>query len=558
MTVKEDWEAIQACPTAANRAALLGRTDLLATDETDMSVLCHAARAGNANLFQEVLRAVPEAAGGPKLNGERPLLIAAAAGRTEIVRMLLTGNIRQRMEFRIDALALASAGGHHQTVALLAPRTAVNALNSTGVTALEIAAGDGDIKMAWILRANRAVVSRNHDTAALIKAAESGQTDIVRLLVSPTNVNLIDDEGNTALIVAAREGHTATVEALLDAGARHDLVSNAGFTALSAATFNGRADAAGLLVRCRPDSLNGPQGMDSLVNAAAAGELDMVKSWVATGASFDSGNTAASAALAYAAYIGRSDVVRLLLDAGVDANTPDSAGVTALMLAAHYGHTYVVEMLASSGADVHHQDPEGRSPLWLAQQNGHAEIERIFPYLALNQALGADADLKKSLSCPKSSALYSADEDAMSPCISASGHTFSRSTVDTALLNPATLKEWGEPAPGPNVRMQAVMRALIDAHAGGNLVDAVAAAATVANVQWRTLQPGERDMGLQNFRKHAERFMAPHIAAANASAARADGRNMSPDFRGFLRPSRPAPGAPVPVPRAARSRQPSR
>jgi hypothetical protein len=73
-----------------------------------------------------------------------------------------------------------------------------------------------------------------------------------------------------------------------------------------------------------------------------------------------------------AAARGDVDVVRELLDAGADPNVADDDGWTALHLAANGGHTEVVEELLEDGADVSMPTADDQTPLELAVTGGHA------------------------------------------------------------------------------------------------------------------------------------------------------------------------------------------
>jgi glucose/arabinose dehydrogenase len=114
----------------------------------------------------------------------------------------------------------------------------------------------------------------------------------------------------------------------------------------------------------RPLLAGDPQ---SLLAAAAAGHLELVRAILDRGASPDATDERGHTALMLAADGGHRDVAQALLDRGaaVDARTP--AGNTALMAAAFRGRLEVVRLLLERGADVTAANADGRTAVTLAQ-----------------------------------------------------------------------------------------------------------------------------------------------------------------------------------------------
>jgi glucose/arabinose dehydrogenase len=78
-----------------------------------------------------------------------------------------------------------------------------------------------------------------------------------------------------------------------------------------------------------------------------------------------------------AAAAGKLEVVRSLLARGVSPDTSDESGRTALMIAAYHGDREVVAALLDQGATVDARTPEGDTALMVAASRGHVEVVRL-------------------------------------------------------------------------------------------------------------------------------------------------------------------------------------
>jgi TPR repeat protein len=114
-----------------------------------------------------------------------------------------------------------------------------------------------------------------------------------------------------------------------------------------------------------------------LYDAAAAGDLAVVKSILDKGVSpyvkFDDGSTA----LMRAAANGHTQVVEALLARASNVDVRDNNGFTALMHAAASGRKETVALLLAKKADARIRTPTGTTALSVASQKGHSEIRRM-------------------------------------------------------------------------------------------------------------------------------------------------------------------------------------
>lgn len=115
-----------------------------------------------------------------------------------------------------------------------------------------------------------------------------------------------------------------------------------------------------------------------LVDAAARGDLRLVRKLIENGSPVDAQDSDGDTALKGAAVAGRLEVVRYLIEKGADPNK--RAGIlesTPLICAAEMGHAEIVDLLLARGADPTPKDKKGQSALILAERNGHKQIGEL-------------------------------------------------------------------------------------------------------------------------------------------------------------------------------------
>ena len=159
------------------------------------------------------------------------------------------------------------------------------------------------------------------------------------------DANTSDASGNTLLMIAVRENHAHMARRLLQlqakVGARNQY------------------------------------GESALMLAAANGELELVKLFVAHGAEV---NMTGWNPLIYAAWRGRTEVVKYLLEKGADIDAVSPNGVSALMMAARDGHFDTVRLLLWEVADPNIKSESGASALGWARKAGNSEIADLLKH----------------------------------------------------------------------------------------------------------------------------------------------------------------------------------
>lgn len=254
-----------------------------------------------------------------------------------------------------DLLQAAASRDIDEVRKLIGAGVDVNAADEWGVTALMVAASNGDSEIAFFLIDQGADVDRTciHINAvphAKIKAAlrrlDPSAKALKTLFVPPENPDPI-----TALMVTVYDGHTEVARLLIDAGAQVDAADSTGTTALMLAAWRGHAEYARLLIDAGADvDSKCDSGDTALYVAALCGHPEIVSLLVTAGANVNARTTEGDTALMAAAHRGNTEIVRLLIEAGADVNAFNVQGQTALVLASDSGNNELVRMLKQAGA----------------------------------------------------------------------------------------------------------------------------------------------------------------------------------------------------------------
>jgi ankyrin repeat protein len=290
--------------------------------------------------------------------GQTPLMLAAAFGSADAVRVLIASGADVKM---------ASPAGV----------TAVHwAVTDIGKTRTLIDAG-----------ADVHAVTQLGRTPLIIAAAAHDSSDVVRLLLSKgANVNAADNTGVTPLIAAANADNLEVATMLLAHGADVHSKARTGqpSTALMGAAVNGNAKLVTALLARKPDL--------TVVSAdrTVTGKHGPVRF---------GGLTALHAAITG----GNRDVVEMLLKAGVPVDARDVRGMTPLMWAIGTDRpaSRIVSLLLAHQADATLISPDGESARdWARKFNNPA----VLTHLKLLPA-AASAPALPSLSPVRSSAM---------------------------------------------------------------------------------------------------------------------------------------------------------
>ena len=243
----------------------------------------------------------------------------------------------------------------------------VDEIGAQGHTALMAAAYHGHRSIVNILLSAGADPNLLSDDEGLGKAGmtalmmaagsffASNRQHVVQLLIAGgADVNQRGVGGKTAIFYAALagSGYLDCVETAIASGADLDLQDDAGHTVLTAVAAAENYPLFNLLMQAGASTA----GLESiqLIQAAGTGNVDRVRSLLATKVNLDLDR---GAAIGSAAAAGHTQIVELLIRAGANVNLRDKLGFTPIASAAYAGYGEIVQLLIDAGADI--QAPAG-------------------------------------------------------------------------------------------------------------------------------------------------------------------------------------------------------
>lgn len=343
-------------PTATAIAATLAPTVMSSTPTTmptqappqtppTTDAFIRAAEAGDSAAVTQMLKA-GVAINGRDAQGRTAIMAATHANKVEVVRLLIQAgadiNIRDN---RLD-----------------------NPFLYAGVEGLlDI------LQLAIDAKADPKLTNRFGGTA-LIPAAERGHVEVVKTLLtrSKVDVNHVNNLGWTALleaIVLSNGGprHQQIVQLLVDYGADIHIADKSGVTPLKHAQTRGFKE----IERILNDSVNRNA---QLIVAAAAGDLALVKQFLAQGASVHARDVKGKTALIAAAYRNDMAIANVLIDAGADVNAQDNTKQSAYLISTSEGYVELLKRTLQAGANVHSLDSYNGTGLIRAADRGRVEI----------------------------------------------------------------------------------------------------------------------------------------------------------------------------------------
>ncbi|MBL7257785.1 ankyrin repeat domain-containing protein [Paractinoplanes lichenicola] len=243
--------------------------------------LVDAVKAGDAAQVRAALRdgAHPDARDGSGPHSPAALVIAAQAGRLDLIALLLEGGAQlgPLNPHTASALRVAVLRSHVEVVRDLVAREALAAeaasrRGSVLTSALQMGAFEPQPAVPAVLEVllRGGATARPGEEAPLIAAVMSGSTPaVLRLLLDHgADADVRRSDGAPALVVAARRRDHAAVDVLLLAGADPDAVDGRGRTALMHAVERGDKRVAGVLLTAGADrAVRSPDGMTALLLA---------------------------------------------------------------------------------------------------------------------------------------------------------------------------------------------------------------------------------------------------------------------------------------------------
>jgi ankyrin repeat protein/beta-lactamase regulating signal transducer with metallopeptidase domain len=343
-------------------------------------------------------------------DGATALWYAKEKGHTEIVELLQKHGAKEIAPAPGALLCRAASQGDIEKVkSLIEKGINVNTKDKEGYTAIYDAAARGHKDVVEFLINKGADINIRVDIDAknsglwtpLQTAVRHNQASVVELLISKgASVNTKDKWGFSPLHTAAKHGYTGVAEHLIDKGADLNAKNNNGETPLHIAARRNNKLAAELLIT-KDANINAKNKWNRtpMEIALDQGHRQIVELLHKHGARVLTSEGAT--ALHEAAAIGDVSLVKSLISQGMDVDAKDDNGQTPLHEAAKRGHKDVAELLISKGADIEAKILDGETtPLLQAISQGNLET------VALLLDKGANVQVQEGEWGPVASAMW--------------------------------------------------------------------------------------------------------------------------------------------------------
>ena len=146
------------------------------------------------------------------------------------------------------------------------------------------------------------------------------------------------------------------------------------------------------------NSLQSPQSIDELFNAALDGKLEIVESYIENGFDVNQPNQDKRSLLMLASFNGHTPICQYLINAGAHVEARDFNGRTALMFASTGPFAETVSLLLKNEANPNSVDHnEQFSPLMHAAAEGHIDVVKVLLNNGANKTLkDIDGDTAES------------------------------------------------------------------------------------------------------------------------------------------------------------------
>ncbi|CAH1112571.1 unnamed protein product [Psylliodes chrysocephalus] len=317
-------------------------------------------------------------------NGTTALMVAAAKGKSAMVRELLTHGADPNIDDNDSwtALLCAAKEGHTDIVLqLLDHNAAIDHRDIGGWSALMWATYKGRTDTVITLVEKGADVNAhgNFHISSLLWASGRGYTDIVECLLNHNaKINVGDKYGTTALVWASRKGYTEIVELLLKAGANVDTAGMYSWTALLVATYGNHVDAVNLLLERKPNvNALDKDGCSPLTIACKEGYYEITTALMSAGAYINIQDRSGDTNLIHAVKGGHRGVVEVLLKKYADVDILGKDRKTAIYVAVEKGNVSIVKLLLTCNPDLELATKDGDTPILKAVRSRNSEIVQL-------------------------------------------------------------------------------------------------------------------------------------------------------------------------------------
>ena len=301
-----------------------------------------------------------------------------AAGKKELMQKEAAVS-----EINAGLIQAAKDGSLADVSAALASGADINMKDERGLTPLIIGAALGQTEIVKLLLEKGADVNARDNrigAMAIMVASDKGHVDIIKLLIeNGADINAKDNNSSTPLMIAAEKGQVKAAKFLIENGADINAGNNLlGAMPIGIASDKGHVDIIKLLIENGADiGAKDKNGATPLMIAAEKDQPEVINFFIENGADINVRDNYGGTPLMAASYYGHMDIVRLLIEKGADVNAKDKNGGTTLMVASYYGRTDIIKLLIEKGADVNAKRNDGTTAIEIAKTMGQSGIAEM-------------------------------------------------------------------------------------------------------------------------------------------------------------------------------------
>lgn len=311
--------------------------------------------------------------------GATPLVLAIRYCKLSSVDVLVDAGADVNRRNEIDDLTpldvAISCGKLDMIKVLLRHGARVDAVNSSGITALHYAAGLGEPGLIHALVKAGADVSSKGPlgrTPIYLASIWGSAATIFALTQDEADKEARATSDMTPLQLSTSNVHMSTIDTLSDTNLKSTTTLN------SAIDFAGSTDALESVVRHKAFvSASNVKGQTALHLATERNQVECIEFLVNAGAEVNAMADFGVTPLHIASLCGSAEALSALLKHGGHKDCVTSHGRTPLQLAAKTGKISSVEVLAKAGADIGLRTLNGVSALDLAAREGHSDVVKV-------------------------------------------------------------------------------------------------------------------------------------------------------------------------------------
>uniref|UniRef100_A0A7E4WAX2 ANK_REP_REGION domain-containing protein n=1 Tax=Panagrellus redivivus TaxID=6233 RepID=A0A7E4WAX2_PANRE len=318
------------------------KENLVQVDVENRTMLHVAVKYGHLDVIDYLLREAPHLIDVESNTKDTPVLVAATAGKPEVLERLLTGPMK-----------LCQLRAMHRDI------------NGTSCLMAAVARHDNETAL-WLLRRfgrQLAILPNNYEMIPIHVAAANGNIEFLRIVTKydPTMINRRDKYGCSPCTYAAQSGSLNCLRFMIEKG-RADMstLTNKGQSLLHVSALSGRLlIVRWLLYRTGSDAILYPtyDKANAVHCAAFGGSVDVAKLLLGLWpkkrrrAILTSVDARGNTPLHLAAINNQYDMVKYLIEVGSNPKLLNSAGQSAEQIATRRGYLDVADVLSNFPSD---------------------------------------------------------------------------------------------------------------------------------------------------------------------------------------------------------------